>query len=651
MKSLDSTAKRFLLVCGLLFAVAFAFRLNGSSTFIWQGLLYDQQNPGGLVAGAPEPVRSDEWLVWTPAAIAQANRGFPVENPSLGAGRAPFLYSLPVRHYTMVFRPQLYGFFLFNLEWAYAWYWNIKIFGLLISMFLLLRVLTRHSWLALFGSLWLFFSNYVQWWFSCPPMLPEMLSSWALAIVATLFLIDSRPRPALQRIGVSVVLLISSVNFVLCLYPPFQIPLAYLGLALVITSVLVRGNLKSIRTNWTGLLCLAATVVVAAIALVPFFIELRPTLHLLSTTSYPGQRRSHGGELGWMQLFSGLMNFFNTEQAYPEKLGQTNGAANFFPLWIPVLACTARALLKEPRKYAAAIATLAVLVVLSVYALCPLPTWLCQATLLNFCTEERLLLTIGLANVFFVILAWPVLKRQVAVMPARQFLAVIGLWACFICLYLWGAEPANPVFLVPWRILLFFGLAVGLVVLLLKTPGKVFAAAFIGLLALSNGLVNPVMSGLRPIVNATPAVTIQNLIREDPTAAWAAYESNQHSEFLMAMGADVVSGVKTVPDLEFCRQLDPEGRYLSVYNRYSFAFFVFHPKTDSINIRPAGFPVYFVRIHPRNPVLRARNVRYFLVSWPFADPQQEGLKLVQGFPQNRIWIYDAMPERGALTAR
>ena len=92
------------------------------------------------------------------------------------------LYSLPVRHYTMVFRPQLYGFFLFNLEWAYAWYWNMKVFGLLVSMFLLLRVLTRNTGLALFGSLWLFFSSYVQWWFSCPPMLPEMLSSWALTM-------------------------------------------------------------------------------------------------------------------------------------------------------------------------------------------------------------------------------------------------------------------------------------------------------------------------------------------------------------------------------------------------------------------------------------------------------------------------------------
>ena len=113
----------------------------------------------------------------------------------------------------------------------------------------------------------------------------------------------------------------------------------------------------------------------------------------------------------------------------------------------------------------------------------------------------------------------------------------------------------------------------------------------------------------------------------------------------MAMGADVVSGVKTVPDLEFCRHLDPEGRYLSIYNRYSFAVFVFNSNLDSIDIRAGGFPIHLVRIHPRNAVLRARNVRYFIFSKPLADPQHEGMKLVKGFPQNHMWIYDAMPER------
>lgn len=593
--------------------------------------------------GAPQKIRSDEWLVWTPAVIAQFQHGFPAENPALGAGRAPFLYSLPVRHYTMWFRPQLYGFFLFNLDWGYAWYWNAKIFGLLASMFLLFWTLTRNSAIALFGSLWVFFSNYIQWWFSSPTMLPEMLSSWALALVAAWVLLQTPGWRA--RVCAATVFVICSVNFALCLYPPFQIPLLYLGLIVFGAYLFAREKTNPVRRSWQGVLYLAAACLVVAAVLVPFFVECRSTFETLASTSYPGRRRSHGGELGWMQLFSGLMNFFNSDSAYPESFKQPNDAANFFPLWLPVFACTARALFTEPRKHAVAIGVFALLIALNIYALCPLPEWFCNATLLSFCTEVRVLLAIGVANVLFVVLTFPILKSQVAIMQKRSLLGLVGISSCLVWFYLWSSVPANPIFLAPWRIIMFFVLSVGLIVALLRAPGRAFAPVLIGLLVISNGLFNPVMVGLDPLLKATPATVIQDLVRRDPTSAWAAYESNQLSEFLMAMGANVVSGVKTVPDLDFYKLADPDGRYRTLYNRYSFAVFVFRRDRDSVGIRSAGFPMHLVSIHPRNPALRARNVRYFLFINPLADPDSEGIKLLHAFPQNHIWIYDAMPER------
>ena len=74
----------------------------------------------------------------------------PVENPSLGAGMSPLLMSLPVKHYTMLFRPQLWGFFFFDIERGFAWFWNAKIFGLLASFYVLLLALGRRVDLAIF---------------------------------------------------------------------------------------------------------------------------------------------------------------------------------------------------------------------------------------------------------------------------------------------------------------------------------------------------------------------------------------------------------------------------------------------------------------------------------------------------------------------
>src|ERR1700758_1961000 len=107
MKPLDRTGKLFLVACAAFFLANVAFRLNGSSVFMWKQLLHDPTDTGGLLLASPQSTRTDEWMIWTPAAKWQYEHDFPSTNPSLGAGKSPFLYSLPVKHYTTVFRPQL----------------------------------------------------------------------------------------------------------------------------------------------------------------------------------------------------------------------------------------------------------------------------------------------------------------------------------------------------------------------------------------------------------------------------------------------------------------------------------------------------------------------------------------------------------------
>jgi hypothetical protein len=642
MKPLDKGGKAFLLICGVLFIAAVAFRLNGSSSLTWNEHLHDAGNRGGLLLAEPQQVRSDEWMVWTPAAISQYEHGFPAENPSLGAGKAPFLYSLPVLHYTMCFRPQLWGFFIFDVEWGYAWYWNVKVFGLLASVFVLLWMLTRSTLLSLFGSLSLFFSSYVQWWFSCPPMLPEMISSWALALVGALLLVQRRGGRTKCVGGAAFV--IGTANFILCLYPPFQIPLVYLGVLMFAAFLYGGDNGTRPQVTRRGAITLAGACLAVAALLVPFFIELRPTLEILSGTSYPGNRRSQGGELDWMAVFSGVMNFFNSNSAFPDKLGQPNGAANFYPLWIPFLLFTGRDLLAQPRKHAVALAALAVVVVMTVYALCPLPQWFCNVTLLSYCTEVRALLAIGVANVVFVVFTLPVLKERVAAMRAGSTLLGAGVGACLLCLYLWCAEPMNPGFLTTPRILTFFGIGAAILITLLRAPAPAFVAAFVSLLAVSNALVNPVMTGLDPLTRSGPGVIIKDLVRQNPGAAWAAFESNPNSEFLMALGATVISGVKTVPDLEFYRALDPAATELKVYNRYSFGLFTFAKDRNAVELQSGGFPTHLVKIHPLHPALQARGVTFFVFPRAFVDPAREGVELVHALPQRRMFIYTVARE-------
>lgn len=93
-----------------------ALKLNGSSIGRWQSVLGEPEPTRGLLLSTPKKIRSDEWVVWTPSILAQANHTppFPIENLNLGWGRAPLLMSIPVAYYTTLFRPQLWGFFLFD---------------------------------------------------------------------------------------------------------------------------------------------------------------------------------------------------------------------------------------------------------------------------------------------------------------------------------------------------------------------------------------------------------------------------------------------------------------------------------------------------------------------------------------------------------
>jgi len=98
----------------VLFGLCVLLKLNGSSVAFWTKILHESETQSGLLLFSPKLVRLDEWHAWTPSVVSQARQDspFPIENPSLGAGRSPLLMSVPVAYYTTFFRPQFWGFFL-----------------------------------------------------------------------------------------------------------------------------------------------------------------------------------------------------------------------------------------------------------------------------------------------------------------------------------------------------------------------------------------------------------------------------------------------------------------------------------------------------------------------------------------------------------
>src|SRR5437016_2425492 len=336
MEILHRFRQRSWLIALLFFCLCVALKLNGSSVGMWEQELSERQASKGLLLFEPQPIRTDEWLVWTPAALSQARQmpRFPTENPNLGAGRAPLLLNLPVSYYTTWFRPQLWGFFIFDFERGFSFCWFAKIFALVLAPAWFLRQLgVRSLSLGLFPGAWIFLS--LQWWLSSPTMLPEMVATWA---ICTGCAIQFFTQASWWRLAIAFSAFIYfGANFVLCFYPPAQIPLLYLMAAVIVGFVLERRQGDQFCRVRRGIFLVGAAAAAVAIVLTPCWIDIRPTLEIVSHTVYPGARRTIGGAHSIFKVFSGLAGFFQTKQSVPAVFQNITVANHTYPIWPAVV--------------------------------------------------------------------------------------------------------------------------------------------------------------------------------------------------------------------------------------------------------------------------------------------------------------------------
>ena len=633
-------SKRLLLLLLAAFAILTALNINGSSVGMWSAILTEERTANSLLYSLPRDVRSDEWLVWTPSLLSQAKHqpSFPVENPTLGAARSPMLMNLPARHYTALFRPQFWGYFLLDIEHGYAWNWNAKIFGLLAAMFVLIRKLgAGRFWPALVGTAWIFCSSYTQWWFSSLPMLPEMLASWAFALWCLLKLGDGPRRNAATAITAGLVF--ATVNFSLCLYPPYQIPLIYLGAAILLGWFWKRRAEVSASVRWLPeprWLAFAAAGV--ALILVPFFVQMLPTLRLVAQTAYPGAQRATGGALAVSDLFLGLAEPFFSARAYPEHRGNVCAAANFFPIWIAA-ACWMVATIGKREGVSRRLLwpLLACLLAFTVFALCPLPPFLARMTLLSFSAEEAMILPIGVGGILLSILTLREMEED-AGHPMRRTVLLLVCGGVAMNLLI-AASGESPTFFTLWRLALAIVFSWCLFALYLWPMKRMFSVLLLLALFPPATRVNPVNRGLAPLTETDALPIIEKIRQGHPDARWVAFDGSHQSALLMAAGVDVISGPKTLPDLDLFHELDPTGRGLDIYNRFSLDIFHIARKPGAVSFSLINSGAYNIAIRPDDPALRKRNVRYFVFPSPVIDPGALDLLPFVRIPARHMWIY------------
>jgi hypothetical protein len=616
-----SDHQRNIIVASLVvtYLAASLLKLNGSSTALWQEFADREPPSRGLLAGTAKMIRMDEWLVQTPWIWSQTNQNppFPTTNRSVGNGASPLLVNLPVRHWTMMFRPQMGAFFLFDRERAFAFNWNFKWFGMLLGGFLFLRIIARgDNFLALSGAAILLFAGYVQWFFSSPTCMPEIVAMFFFGLWAVHLLAQAKSRWRIVAAGV--VLLFTIEQFVFCCYPRFQIPLLYLALALMVSGAihLRRSSRMQSESNLFRISVSIAILITAALLIGIWSHEVWPTIREIESQVYPGQTISTGGSFAWYFFLAPFLEFSVTENHFPHPFANVCAASGFVFLTPFLIAAFVREI-SQRRLDAILLAIISFLILTIFFMLHGVPLWLARATGWSLVTSDRAVLAVGVASIVGLVryLGWRADERS---FNTRTSLLVVALG---IGLVLFGILKFANVRLGDFAkfdeltaVAIFFAT----VFALLWQRARIAACMMLLIPCLySYGLVNPINRGVPGITKSAMFRWLSKVERSDPDALWIVTGRLTNrtcflAQLVKATGATTLGGTRSMPNHEMLKVLDPENRSASVHNRY--ARICFQTSADPRPVFELYAPDYYlVRLPFEGELFKRLGVKYVVV--------------------------------------
>lgn len=592
----------------LLFAALVALHLHGFSLAAWHEVI-DGSAPSEILLGEPRRIRSDDWKMQLPLLLSQTVQTprLPLVNPSVGLGQSMLLpVEAPVAHWVALLRPTMWGFFL-GPDVGLAWLWWSRVLGLLGVWFVVLAVVTRGRLaLAAAGAALLACSPFFQFWsFNGAPQAISMGASF-LATVAL-----ARARSARAIVTAALALAAAGAWFALSIYPPYQVTLAWLYVALVAGWMSDARDALPLRQHAAlRALALGAAGVVAVAVVVTFANEASDAIAVMRDTVYPGRRLSTGAERNLAELLNANLG----APLWAETWGPLSNiceAASFWMLSPAPLALLVWRRSRGERIDALTAAVALYALALSIYAVIGVPHFLARMTALDFVPGRRAVIGIGVADV--ILLA----RFAACSTPARQgergrALAIAAVWGAALA----GCSVRLARELPGARLPVLLGFAavnVALALALLRVPRRTLPVLVV-LSAASTLWFNPLALGgaeyLRDNALARKITEIDRAEGGDTT--WVAFGRDDLPNLFRALGVHALNGAHPLPQLELWKRIDPEGRYRSVYNRYAHVAFVASASGEP-RFRLHSQDSVIVEIRPNSPEFRALGVTHVLV--------------------------------------
>lgn len=554
-------------VTGILFLLLVAFQISGSSMNCLDAYFGESgENVSKVIAGTPRTIRSDEWFVNTEYHFAQVNseEPFSVINKNIGEDGQNMLLACnsPVKHITLIGKPQTWGYLLLGASRGLSWFWWFRLFALLLGAYELAYILTgKNRLLSVFGMVLLGFSPVMMWWQSTT--LVDLMVAGEWLFVSFYYLVFSENLK--KRLGMTVLLVMSAVAYVVSLYPAMQVPFGYL--LLILTAYYLVHNRKEIWWDkWTTLLFLAALAVIG-LTVGLFVKDSYADILKVLNTAYPGKRELVTGNVSLLTLFYYV---FAPLLPYREITFANNCEVSAYLVFLPALLILLVRYFgqKKTEKKNRTLLILLGVYVLFLFSMCVLvyPQAVLKATLFSFTTVKKNLQIAGIALNYMLLLMLGEKQQEEKTLRMPLQAAVTGVTFVF---YLYLAVRLGGRDYVGMAVLIGAATVFALIELIvLAGRRELLLASLCVTLGLSSLCVNPVIYG-------TASMTDSGLIQEikaldgKKSGSWLILGTMVQQNVMAANGIHVLNATQYEPNLDYWSRFDASGEYEEAYNRYA----------------------------------------------------------------------------------
>lgn len=648
------------------------FKLHGSSIGIYNQVFYGKDyHDQNLLFGQFRHIRSDEWIVQTPLAISQVMNEFRIINPYLGMGQNMAIFlDIPTFHWSAIFKPVNFSYFILPLEYAYSFKWWFRAALLLISTYLLLlELFKKNFFFAVMGSILLFLSPFIQWWYSVSAI--ESVSYGLL--ITWLYIKTLNYRYKWELITYAFLLWYFLVAFLLILYPPFQVSIGWLVAFLMVGYTLQ--NRQLLHKNKLFYLFLVGSMVVigAVVVMILFYFDLKDVIEIVMQTEYPGKRPIYG-KYAVGHFFSGFFNvaLVNENREIPGLLGNQSESSSFFFLaffLLPVIIVQKIKQILSEKKIDFMVISLALyfLLVLSWLFLRPreIITSLINSGILDnqnylihflwyidglvggfhslfffpSVAPNRIIIGLGVANILL-LLYFLNFKTQEQKLTLGAI--AISLMATLLHIYIafkYLAQSAT--FLKSNTEIVLICMFVFLcMVFLLKHLKKAFLMTLLSFSIAASAFVNPLYHGLDLLSSNKITGEIANISKDNHFQdRWIVYDYGFLSNLLAAKGIKVLNSVQTYPNFDLWEKVNPTGNLKYTYNRYAHIFVSTNNHSELVKLFSPFPDQVFIEINPCNKVLDELQVRYIIFNREVSYPCLKKVKQII-YPAMNIIVYE-----------